>query len=84
MTSDTVVCSTTNILPLTAPKPEKLHHCGRAFGVLSSIRPDDDCQIVLIGERLIVLPADLDMSGYVGQRIGLIRVDDKFLCRRLA
>jgi hypothetical protein len=64
--------------------PGKLHHCSRAFGLLSAIQPDDDCQLARIGERLIVLPSDLDLSAHLGQRIGIVRIDDKFLCRRLA
>jgi hypothetical protein len=67
-----------------SPIPEKLHNLGRAFGLLSSIRPAEDCQIAQIGQRLIVLPCDLDISGHVGQRIGLILVDEKYCIRRLA
>ena len=64
--------------------PEKLHHLSRAFGLLSSIQPAEDCQIAQIGTRLLVLPQDLDILGYLGQRIGLIRVDGQYLIRRLA
>lgn len=67
-----------------SPVPEKLHNLGRAFGLLSSIEPAEDCQLARVGSRLIVLPSDLLLSGHVGQRIGLIRVDETYLVRRLA
>jgi hypothetical protein len=84
--SGSIAGTPTNIFP--DPIPEKLHKCGRAFGLLISIQPDEDCQIARIitrtGERLIVLPLDLDLSSHVGMRIGLTLIDDKFLCRRLS
>jgi hypothetical protein len=84
--SGSIASTPTNIFP--ALIPEKLHKCGRAFGLLSSIQPDEDCQIARIitrtDERLIVLPLDLDLSSYVGLRIGLTLIDGKILCRRLS
>lgn len=68
----------------SSPVPEKLHNLGRAFGLLACIESAEDCQLARIGTRLIVLPADLTLSGYVGQRIGLIQVDGKYLVRRSA
>ena len=71
------------------PCPEKLHHRGgRRFGILSSIRQDEDCQIARIvnrfGEHLIVLPQDLDLSGYIGLGIVLVRIGDKYRIRMLS
>lgn len=63
--------------------PEKLHNFGRAFGLLSDIQPAEDCQLARIGKRLIVLPQDLDLSGHIGHRIGLILADGQHLIRRL-
>jgi hypothetical protein len=68
----------------TDPIATKLHHCGRAFGLLQSVECAEDCQIAQIGERLIVLPQDLDLSEYLGQRVGLIKIDEKYLIRSLA
>jgi hypothetical protein len=69
------------------PRPEKLHHCGRALGLLTSIAPAEDCQIARMinrfGGRLIVLPQDLDLSGYIGQHIVMVRIDDRYLVRRV-
>jgi hypothetical protein len=65
-------------------EPIHMHHLSRAFGLLASIQPVEDCQLAQIGQRLVVLPQDLDLSGHIGQRIGLIRVDEKYLIRRLA
>jgi hypothetical protein len=53
------------------------------FGLLVSIQPDEECQIAQIGQDLIVLPQDLDLSGYVGKSIGMIRVDFERYCVRL-
>jgi hypothetical protein len=66
-----------------ASSPEKLHHLGRAFGLLSSIQPAEECQIAQIDERLIVLPKDLDLSEHIGKRVGLMRYEDRILVRRL-
>jgi hypothetical protein len=80
------VCTSINIFP-TAPAfvPEKLHDCGRRFGLLSSIQLllEEDCQIAKIGERLVVLPIDLDLSEYLNQRIGMVRIGHKYHIRRL-
>ena len=82
------VCGPISTFSAEIALPAKLHHCGRGFGLLVSIQPDEDCQIALIvnrfGERRIVLPQDLDLSAYISQRIGLIRVDQLYLVRRLA
>ncbi|OPY54682.1 MAG: hypothetical protein A4E48_00261 [Methanosaeta sp. PtaU1.Bin060] len=56
---------------------------GRAFGQLASIQPDDNCQIAQIGERLIVLPEDLDLHEHVGHRIGICRIEGQYHIRRL-
>jgi len=70
------------------PCPKELHHCGRRLGILSSIRQDEDCQIARIvnrfGEHLIVLPQDLDLSGYIGLGIVLVRIGDKYRIRMLS
>lgn len=68
----------------SSPIPEKLHNLGRAFGQLTCLQPAEECQIAWIGARRIVLPQDLDLSAHLGQRIGLILVDEKYLIRRLA
>ena len=64
--------------------PEKLHKLGRAFGLLSSIQPAEECQIAQIDKRLIVLPKDLDLSEHIGKMVGLMRYEDRILVRRLA
>jgi hypothetical protein len=79
-----VNASINNLSTPSAAVPEKLHHCGRAFGLLQDIQPAEDCQLAQIGQRLIVLPQDLDLSEYLGQRVGLIRIDEKYLVRSLA
>ncbi len=69
-------------------RPKNLHHCSRRFGLLVSIQPAQDCQMALIvnrfGEHLVVLPQDLDLSGYVGKRMGLTRIDNEYHVRGLS
>ncbi|MCX6677390.1 MAG: hypothetical protein NTU95_05535 [Methanothrix sp.] len=60
---------------------EKLHHNGRVFGLLASIRPDEECQIAQIGKRLVVLPQDLGLLGYLGQGIGVVKIDENYHVR---
>ena len=67
-----------------SPTPEKLHHLGRAFGLLTSVQHAEECQLAQIGERLIALPEDLDLSGYLGQRVGMMRYEEHILIRRLS
>jgi hypothetical protein len=66
--------------------PEVLRHCGRSQGLLVSVEPAEECQIAQIvnqlGVRRIVLPQDLDLSGYIGQRIVMLRIDDKYYVRK--
>lgn len=66
--------------------PEKLLHMGRAFGLLSDVKIESNYQIARIvnrlGERNIVLPVDLDLMGFVGQEIVMLRLDDRYLARR--
>lgn len=82
--SDVVACASINNLPVPpSTTPEKLRHLGRAFGFLSSVQPAEGCQIAQIGERLMVLPEDLDLSQYIGRRIGMMRYEDRILIRRL-
>lgn len=66
--------------PSTIPQPklEHMHHCSRAFGLLHSVTPDDDCQIVAIGKRRVVLPEDLDLQAMMGKYIGIVKIDDKY------
>lgn len=61
--------------------PEKLHHLDRTYGLLSSVRTEEDCQIACINRRLIVLPADLDLSAWVGKCVGMMRYNDRVLIR---
>jgi len=63
--------------------PEKLHHLGRAFGLLSSIQPGEDYQIARINDDFVVLPLNLDLSQYLGQSIGMMRDVNRILIRRL-
>ena len=69
-----------------AQQPEKLLHMGRAFGLLSAVRAESNCQIARIvnrlGERHIVLPSDLDLRGFIGQEIVMLRLDDRYPVRR--
>ena len=73
------------IYPLSADSavPEKLHHLGRAYGLLSSVRVEEDCQIARINRRLIVLPADLDLSSHIGRCIGMMRYEDRILIQSI-
>jgi|GEM_PF-6429657 hypothetical protein len=59
-----------------------LHDNSGVFGVLSAIEPDEDCQIAQIGECQVVIPQDLDLSSYIGQRIGVACIDGKFYVQR--
>lgn len=59
--SSSSVCWPPNCFPEDSA-PKKLHHLGRAFGVLSSIQPREECQIAWIDGNLVVLPRDLDLS----------------------
>lgn len=61
--------------------PEKLLHLGRAYGLLSYVRREEDCQIARINRRQIVLPADLDLSAWVGKCVGMMRYNDRVLIR---
>ncbi|MFA6371067.1 MAG: hypothetical protein WCW68_00430 [Methanothrix sp.] len=63
--------------------PTKLHHLGRAFGLLSSIQQAEECQIARIDDNLVVLPLNLDLSQYLGQSIGMMRDLNRILIRRL-
>jgi len=63
--------------------PEKLHHLGRAFGLLSSIHHAEECQIAKIDDNFVVLPLNLDLSRYLGQSIGMMRDMNRILIRRL-
>ena len=79
-------CDTTIAPPLTV-RPEKLHHLSRAFGFLEDIRSEDeDCIVAKIGRREIVLPAAIepDLRPLIGCRIGMVRIENKYLVRRAA
>ena len=79
-----IVSASINLFPADcSPAPEKLRHLGRAFGTLISVRQEEDCQIAQIGSRLLVLPADIQLSEILGQRIGMMRYEGRFLIRRL-
>lgn len=81
--SGSVLSGSINNLPV-ATTPQKMHHCDRRFGLLYGIWPSEGCQIAKIGESLVVLPPDLALSGLMGHRVGLVRIDDQYLIRRLA
>ncbi len=62
-----------------------LHDNSRIFGKLISIEPDDDCQIaeiVQIKTDRVAIPLDLDLSAYIGQRIGMAYILGKYYVRR--
>lgn len=63
---------------------ERLHDGSRVFGPLHSAQPSEDCQIARIGERDVVLPADLDLSSFIGSRIGLVKIGEECRVRGLA
>jgi hypothetical protein len=83
MSGSVVSASINNFPNPSATAPEKRRHLGRAFGLLSSIQPAEECQLAQIGDRLMVLPDDIDLSQYLGQRIGMMRYEDRILVRRL-
>lgn len=58
------------------------HDNSRYFGVLTAIEPAEDCQIATIDQIRVVLPTELDLSGYMGQRIGIACICGKFYVRR--
>ena len=70
---------------MTVPemKAIPLHNNSGVFGKLFSIEPDDDCQIAQIGEFQVVIPQDLDLAGYIGQRIGMAYIQGKYYVRRV-
>jgi hypothetical protein len=80
--SSSSVCWPPNCFP-EGSTLKKLHHLGRAFGVLSSIQLREECQIARIDDNLVVLPLDLDLSQYLGQSIGMMRDVNRILIRRL-
>ena len=62
-----------------------LHDNSRVFGVLLSVEPAEDCQIATIAtidQLIVVLPTELDLSGYMGQRIGIACICGKFYVQR--
>jgi len=63
---------------------QKLRHCGRVFGLLQSIRIEDECQIARIGEKDLVLPMTPDLSSHISQRIGLAMIGETLYVRGLA
>jgi hypothetical protein len=72
-----------NLFIFPAEVPEKLLHASRAFSHLISIQQEKDCQIAQIGSRLMLLPANLRLSEYLGQRIGMMRYKDRIPIKRL-
>lgn len=69
----------------TSPSPEVLCYIGgRAFGLLSDLQAYEDCQIATIEQRHIILPTYLDLKPYLGSRIGMVRVEEEYLVRKLA
>ncbi len=77
----------TFLVTVPVSPPEVLRHCGRAQGILADIQPAEECQIARVVNRLcarqIVLPSDLDWSSYLGQNIVMMRLDDRYLIRRV-
>lgn len=51
------------------------------FGVLSSIEPHEDHQIAVIHGHPVILPLDLDLSGFINQYIGVACIAGKFYAR---
>lgn len=58
-----------------------LHDNSGFFGVLSSIEPHEDHQIAVIHNTRVVLPLDLDLSGFLDQYMGVACIAGKFYAR---
>jgi hypothetical protein len=69
------------MIPGDRDRPERLCHGDAAFGVLSSLSQAEGYQLAQVGKRLIMLPQELDLTGYIDQRIGLLKIDQEFLVR---
>lgn len=57
------------------------HDNSRFFGLLSSIEPAEDHQIAVIHGTQVVLPLDLDLSGFLNQYMGVACIAGKFYAR---
>jgi hypothetical protein len=79
------VSASINIIRGDRERPEKLLHCGRAFGLLSAIKQDDECIIAAIGKRQVVLPEEMQarLEPYLNRSIGLAQFDDEFYIREI-
>jgi hypothetical protein len=59
------------------------HDNSRYFGLLSRIEPHEDHQIATIDHYQVILPLDLDLSGYLNGLVGIACIAGKFHVRRL-
>lgn len=57
------------------------HDNSRYFGLLSRIEPHEDHQIATIDHYQVILPLDLDLSGFIDQYIGVACIAGKFYAR---
>lgn len=51
------------------------------FGVLSSIEPHEDHQVATIDHHQVILPLDLDLSGFINRNVGVACIAGKFYAR---
>jgi hypothetical protein len=57
------------------------HDNSRFFGLLSSIELAEDHQVAVIDDCRVILPLDLDLSGFVNQNVGVACIAGKFYVR---
>ncbi|MDQ1261614.1 MAG: hypothetical protein QG575_795 [Euryarchaeota archaeon] len=60
------------------------HDNSRYFGLLSSIEPHEDHQIAtitVINNYRVILPLDLDLSGFINRNVGVACIAGKFYAR---
>jgi len=57
------------------------HDNSRYFGLLSAIEPREDHQVAVIHGRPVILPLDLDLSGFINRNVGVACIAGKFYAR---
>ena len=57
------------------------HDNSRYFGLLSALEPREDHQVAVIHGTSVVLPLDLDLSGFINRNVGVACIAGKFYAR---
>ncbi|WP_334139909.1 hypothetical protein [Methanothrix soehngenii] len=58
-----------------------LHDNSRIVGLMSGIEPHEDYQVAFIDDYRVILPLDLDLSGFLNRNVGVACIAGKFYAR---